>query len=87
MNSVEDVTRGFESGCDDYIRKPFALKELLVRVEGLLKRRFGTHDEKINLGDGFFFDIKENILTKENKRVALKNKEAKLLTLFFRIPQ
>lgn len=86
LNSVDDVTRGFDSGCDDYIRKPFALKELLVRIEGLLKRRFGTHEEKINLGDGFFFDIKENILTKNNQRVALKNKESKLLTLFLEYP-
>ncbi len=70
LNSVDDVTRGFDSGCDDYIRKPFALKELLVRIEVLLKRRFGTHEEKINLGDGYFFDIKENILTKDNQRVA-----------------
>lgn len=86
LNSVDDVTRGFDIGCDDYIRKPFALKELLARIEGLLKRRFGTHDEKINLGDGFFFDIKENILTKNNQRIALKNKEAKLITLFLEYP-
>jgi DNA-binding response OmpR family regulator len=32
LNSVDDVTRGFDIGCDDYIRKPFALKELQVRV-------------------------------------------------------
>ena len=31
---------GFDMGCDDYIRKPFALKELLVRVESLIKRHF-----------------------------------------------
>ncbi len=86
LNSVDDVTRGFDIGCDDYIRKPFALKELLVRIEGLLKRRFGTHEEKINLGDGYFFDIKENILTKDNQRVAIKNKESKLLTLFLEYP-
>jgi len=86
LNSVDDVTRGFDSGCDDYIRKPFALKELLVRIEGLLKRRFGTHEEKINIGNGFFFDIKENILTKDKQRVALKNKESKLLILFLEYP-
>lgn len=86
LNSVDDVTRGFDSGCDDYIRKPFALKELLVRIEVLLKRRFGTHEEKINLGGGYLFDIKENILTKDNQRVAIKNKESQLLTLFLEYP-
>lgn len=86
LNSVEDVTRGFDIGCDDYIRKPFALKELLVRVEALLKRRYGTYDEKIDLGDGLLFDIKESFLTKDNQKVPLKNKEAKLLSLFLEYP-
>jgi len=82
LNSVEDVEEGFTMGCDDYIRKPFALKELLVRVESLLKRSFGTHDEKVELGDGLSFDTKEMILTKNKSRIALKTKELKLLSLF-----
>jgi DNA-binding response OmpR family regulator len=40
LNSINDLEEGFESGCDDYIRKPFELKELLIRVETLLKREF-----------------------------------------------
>lgn len=86
LNSVEDVERGFALGCDDYIRKPFALKELLVRVESLLKRTFGTHDEKIDLGDGLFFDVKELTLTKLEERISLKTKELKLLSLFLQHP-
>ena len=82
LNSVEDVEKGFSSGCDDYIRKPFALKELLVRVESLLKRSFGSHDEKLDLGNGIFFDTKEMILSKNNKKIPLKTKELKLLALF-----
>ena len=86
LNSVEDVTRGFDIGCDDYIRKPFALKELQARMEALLKRRYGTHEEKIDLGEGLLFDIKENLLTQDNQRVPLKTKEAKLLSLFLEYP-
>ncbi len=86
LNSVKDVTQGFDSGCDDYIRKPFALKELLVRVESLLKRTYGTHDKKIELGDGLLFDTKSLLLTRENKRVSLKTKELKLLALFLQYP-
>lgn len=86
LNSVKDVTQGFDSGCDDYIRKPFALKELLVRVESLLKRTYGTHEEKIDLGDGLLFDIKSLLLTQKNKRVSLKTKELKLLALFLQYP-
>jgi len=86
LNAVEDVTRGFDMGCDDYIRKPFALKELLVRVESLLKRRYDTQAEQIELGDGLVFNTKENLLTKDNQRVAIKTKEIKLLALFLENP-
>ena len=86
LNAVEDVTRGFDIGCDDYIRKPFALKELLARMDALLKRRYGTYEEKIDLGEGLLFDIQENLLTQDNQRVPLKTKEAKLLSLFLEYP-
>ncbi|MCH9740819.1 MAG: response regulator transcription factor [Epsilonproteobacteria bacterium] len=86
LNSVDDVSTGFDSGGDDYIRKPFALKELLLRVEVLLKRHFGTHEEQLDLGNGYRFDIKGLFLTQKDKKVALKTKEAKLLALFLKNP-
>ena len=82
LHSTEDVEQGFASGCDDYIRKPFALKELLVRVESLLKRTFGTHDDKIELKEGLVFDTKELLLIQDEQKVSLKTKELKLLALF-----
>lgn len=82
LNSVDDVEKGFALGCDDYIRKPFALKELHVRVESLLKRSFGTHHEKVALGEEIYFDVKEFTLIKENEKIPLKTKELKLLSLF-----
>jgi len=82
LNSVDDVERGFEVGCDDYIRKPFALKELLVRVEAQLKRRYNSHQDMIDIGNGCMFDTKEMILLKNNKKVPLKTKEITLLRLF-----
>jgi DNA-binding response OmpR family regulator len=84
LNAVDDVTRGFEVGCDDYIRKPFALKELLVRVEVLIKRHFGTLNEKIDIGAGYIFDVKGLFLSKYGQKVALKNKEIKLLSFFLK---
>ncbi len=84
LNSVEDVEKGFGLGCDDYIRKPFALKELLVRVESLLRRSYGSHEERIALGDGLVFDLRESQLYRDDVHVPLKNKECKLLALFLR---
>jgi DNA-binding response OmpR family regulator len=86
LNSVKNVTEGFDSGCDDYIRKPFALKELLVRVESLLKRSYGSYNERIGLGDGLWFDTRSLLLMRGSQRVALKTKELKLLALFLQYP-
>jgi len=86
LNSVEDVEKGFDLGCDDYIRKPFALKELLVRVESLLKRSFGTHTQVVELGNSVVFDVKELLLTKNDEKIALKTKEIKLLSLLLQHP-
>lgn len=82
LNAVEDVEKGFSLGCDDYIRKPFALKELLVRVESLLKRSFGTHQEMIEIGQNYYFNIKALVLSHGEEKIPLKMKELKLLAFF-----
>jgi len=83
LNSVVDLENGYDSGCDDYIRKPFALKELLIRVETLLKREFfHQKEEKIKISDDIYYDINSNILTIKDEVVQLNNKDAKLLKLF-----
>ena len=84
LNAVDDVAHGFDMGCDDYIRKPFALKELLVRVESLIKRHYGTQDNSVDLGNGYFFDIKGLFLEKEGKKISLRTKESRLLSLFLK---
>ena len=82
LNSVEDVSRGFESGGDDYIRKPFALKELKLRIEAIIKRRYSTTQKYINIDDTHSFDSLEKVLYTNRERIALKPKEASLLALF-----
>lgn len=83
LNSLEDVEEGYESGCDDYVRKPFALKELLFRIETILKREF-FHSPKstLSIAQGIDFDTHTNTLIVNNHPAQLQNKEAKLLKLF-----
>ncbi|AKF24622.1 chemotaxis protein CheY [Sulfurovum lithotrophicum] len=83
MDSVDDLERGFQSGCDDYIRKPFALKELKIRVETLLKRSF-FHESKelIAIDENISYDSKNGELIIDGESVSLGNKESRLLKLF-----
>jgi len=85
LDSVDDLEKGFQSGCDDYIRKPFELKELKIRVETLLKRGF-FHDlkELIRIDDTIEYDIKNNELIEDGKVLSLGHKESLLLKLFMK---
>lgn len=84
LNSVEDVELGFSAGCDDYIRKPFALKELLVRINSQLNRAYGSSENIIKIDANLTFNTKEKILLKDNQKISLKTKEATLLSLFLK---
>ena len=50
-NQVQDRVTGLRTGADDYLGKPFALEELLARVDALCRRRFGRHTTIIRVGD------------------------------------
>ncbi len=86
LGSVKDLEKGFESGGDDYIRKPFALKELLIRMETLLKRRFDTKEDRISIDEKSFFDLKKEELIVDGKKAPLNLKELRLLKLFLQHP-
>lgn len=85
LNSTDDLSDGYESGCDDYIRKPFALKELLLRVQTILKRSFFHKNEnRVAIKEGIYYDLDSNELIKNDEKVVLNNKEDKLLRLFLK---
>lgn len=83
LDSVDDLEKGFNSGCDDYIRKPFELKELLIRIETLLRREF-YHEVKstVYIAKDIEYNIDNNDLIIRGEHISLGNKEAKLLKLF-----
>jgi DNA-binding response OmpR family regulator len=83
LNSIDDLTKGYDSGCDDYIKKPFELRELLIRINVLLKRDFfHIRNSKIEIDRDIEYDVDANILYIESREQKLNNKETKLLKLF-----
>lgn len=83
LNSMNSLEEGFESGCDDYIRKPFELKELLIRVQTIIKREYSnSKDNSINIDKNITYDTKSNELKKDGEVVNLNLKELKLLKFF-----
>jgi len=83
LNSIDDLTKGYDSGCDDYIKKPFVLKELLIRIEALIKRDFfHSKNNFIEIDKNIKYDIDANALFVDEKEVSLNKKESKLLKLF-----
>ena len=87
LNSMDSLEEGFSSGCDDYIRKPFELKELLLRVQTILKREFANNkNELINITENITFNSISNELRDEGVEIKLNLKELKLLKLFLQHP-
>ncbi len=84
LNSINNLSEGYTSGADDYIKKPFALKELLLRINALLKRVYKTQEKLIKITDGIDFNIYSNELIKESEKIALNQKELLLLKLLLK---
>jgi DNA-binding response OmpR family regulator len=85
-NTAEDKVRGLNCGADDYLAKPFAFKELLARVQALLRRHRPSHGGILKLGD-----LELNQLThkvrRQGKEIELTSKEYTLLEYFMLNPQ
>lgn len=78
------VLKGYQSGCDDYIRKPFTLAELRVRISALLKRVYGFNEPLIKITPNITFDITTFELTSGSETVRLPKKEGQLLSFFIK---
>jgi two-component system response regulator RegX3 len=82
--SEDDIVTGFKAGADDYIPKPFSLREVMVRVEAVL-RRTGKNlgDQEIHFRD-IFFDGK-NLRAESNERaVELTRREMDIILYLYR---
>jgi two-component system copper resistance phosphate regulon response regulator CusR len=86
LSSIDDKVKGLNTGADDYLVKPFHVKELLARIEALLRRKKNDDiDNTITLGD-ITLDTHSNTTERAGRKITLTTKEFALLELLMRNP-
>ena len=74
---------GLEKGCDDYITKPFSPKELVLRVNNIIKRACRDDNNRISI-DGYELDEEQRKIYADNVEIELTTKEFDLLMMFIK---
>ncbi len=81
LTDMSNLSKGYELGCNDYLKKPFDLIELRYRIDQLIKSKcFASEENKIYLHNNFVFDIQKNILYREEKPIDLTQKESEVIS-------
>lgn len=79
-STIDDVEEGFEIGANDYLKKPFELRELIVRIKALLRRHDIDRSEDIKFFIGrYIFNVTTQTLSSEGQSVELSHFEARIL--------
>ena len=74
---------GLEKGCDDSITKPFSPKELVLRVNNIIKRAYRDNNNRISI-DGYELDEVQRKIYADNVEIELTTKEFDLLMMFIK---
>ncbi|MGL4847582.1 MAG: response regulator transcription factor [Clostridium sp.] len=79
LSQIDIKLKGIELGADDYITKPFHIKEVVLRAKGILRRK-----NKSIFEEGIFINEAERIAKKDGRVLKLNKKEFELLNLFYK---
>ncbi len=82
LSDIASLSKGFDVGADDYIKKPFDFDELVVRINALLKKAYNTYSDEIVV-DNFRFIIEKNELFRDNEFIALAPYDLEITKLLF----
>jgi DNA-binding response OmpR family regulator len=85
-DTVGDIVKGLDAGCDDYLTKPFEFLEFLARVRALLRRERIDKEPSLRFADLTLSPITHKV-TRGGKEIELTSKEYALLEYFMRNPE
>jgi len=84
MTDVNDLKEGYKRGCCDYIRKPFDLEELELRIDQALATYLQNTNNQIDLGSGLMYDLKKSKLMQNDEEIKLRKTEKELLEVLIK---
>jgi DNA-binding response OmpR family regulator len=78
MVNVENLEEGYKSGCCDYIRKPFDLTELQLRIIHALKDYYHNGENLLNFGEGLIYDTENFTISHNGHNITLSKTEKEI---------
>ncbi|MEA3419403.1 MAG: response regulator transcription factor [Campylobacterota bacterium] len=82
ITRIEQITKAYELGCYDYLKKPFHLKELTLHIERLLKMADLKSKHFVKLSKMYSYDLQNQRLLFDNEEQSLTPKQAQIINLF-----
>lgn len=84
MTDLQNLKEGYKKGCCDYIRKPFDLLELELRIKQAIRSYYLDNSDMTELADGLVYDMLKGKLTQDDKEIVLRKIEKDILEMLIK---